>query len=80
MATHSSILARSIPWAEEPGRLWSIGPQSWTRLKWLSMHARTKARNSVTGHELISMTSFSKMTHSVLLHPWLEPQLVGFLG
>ena len=25
MATRSSILARSIQWTEEPGRLWSIG-------------------------------------------------------
>ena len=25
MATHSSILAWSIPWTEEPGRPWSIG-------------------------------------------------------
>ena len=28
MATHSSILARRIPWIEEPGGLWSIGSQS----------------------------------------------------
>ena len=27
MATHSSILARRIPWTNEPGRLWSMG--SW---------------------------------------------------
>ena len=27
MATHSSILARKIPWTEEPGRLQSIGSQ-----------------------------------------------------
>ena len=27
MATHSSILARRIPWTEEPGRLQSIGSQ-----------------------------------------------------
>ena len=27
MATHSSILAWKIPWAEEPGRLWSMGSQ-----------------------------------------------------
>ena len=27
MATHSSILAWKIPWAEEPGGLWSIGSQ-----------------------------------------------------
>ena len=25
MATHSSILARRIPWTEEPGRLQSMG-------------------------------------------------------
>ena len=27
MATHSSILARKIPWTEEPGRLPSMGSQ-----------------------------------------------------
>ena len=32
MATHSSILARKIPWTEEPGRLQSTGSQSWMRL------------------------------------------------
>ena len=36
-ATHSSVLARRIPWIEEPGGLQSRGgiPKSWT---WLSMH------------------------------------------
>ena len=32
METHSSILAWGIPWTEEPGRLQSMGSQSWTRL------------------------------------------------
>ena len=32
MATHSSILARRIPWTEEPGRLQSMGSQSQTGL------------------------------------------------
>ena len=32
MATHSSILAWKIPQTEEPGRLQSMGLQSWTRL------------------------------------------------
>ena len=32
MATHSSILAWGIPWTEKPGRLQSIGLQSWTQL------------------------------------------------
>jgi len=27
MATHSSILAWRIPWAEDPGRLYSMGSQ-----------------------------------------------------
>ena len=27
MATHSTILAWSIPWTEEPGRLQSVGSQ-----------------------------------------------------
>ena len=38
MATHSSILAWRIPWIEGPGGLQSIGLQSPTQLKWLSMH------------------------------------------
>ena len=29
MATHSSILARKIPWTEEAGGLQSTGSQSW---------------------------------------------------
>ena len=35
-ATHTSILAWRIPWTEEPGRLWSRGPQrvgcNWSNL------------------------------------------------
>ena len=33
MAIHSSTLAWKIPWMEEPGRLQSMGSQSWTRLR-----------------------------------------------
>ena len=40
MATHSSIPAWRIPWTEEPGGLQSMGSQSRTQLKQLSMHAR----------------------------------------
>ena len=36
MATHVNILARGIPWTEEPGGLRSIGSQSQIRL---STHA-----------------------------------------
>ena len=37
MATHSSILARKVPWTEEPGGLQSVGSQkSQTQLKLLN--------------------------------------------
>ena len=32
MAIHSRTIAWKIPWTEEPGRLQSMGLQSWTRL------------------------------------------------
>ena len=32
MAPHSRTLAWKIPWMEDPGRLQSMGSQSWTRL------------------------------------------------
>ena len=37
MATHSSILARIIPWTEEPGRLRSMGSQRVGR-DWVTKH------------------------------------------
>ena len=43
IATHSSILACRIPWTEESGGLQSIGSQSWTWLKQLSMNIQTHA-------------------------------------
>ena len=39
MAIHSSTFAWKIPWTEEPGRLQSMGSQSWTRLSdFTSLH------------------------------------------
>ena len=46
MATHSSILARKIPWTEEPGGLWFMGPQSQTRL---STHAQLLGDDDAAG-------------------------------
>ena len=39
MATHSSILAWTIPWTEEPGRLVHRVSKNQTWLNWLSTHA-----------------------------------------
>ena len=38
MATHSSLPAQRTPWMEEPGGLWSMGPQNRT---WLSNWAQS---------------------------------------
>ena len=54
MVTHSRILAWSIPWTEEPGGLQSVGSQSQTGLKQLSMHAHTAQEFflvNLTGHK-----------------------------
>ena len=45
MATHSSTLAWSIPWTEEPGTLWSTGSHK-VRLNW-SDSARTAGRHYI---------------------------------
>ena len=55
MAIHSSTIAWKIPWTEEPGRLQSMGLQSWTRLsdftnyvfKILSSHLRISYVSSI---------------------------------
>ena len=41
MATHSNTLAWKIPWAEEPGRLRSVGSQRFDMIEWLSSHTHT---------------------------------------
>ena len=44
MATHSSILARRIPWREEPSRLQSTGSQSRTRLGGQAQYRAAKGK------------------------------------
>ena len=48
MATYSSILAWKIPRTEEPGRLQSMGSQSWTQLKQLSTMRVTKIKKDLS--------------------------------
>ena len=50
MDTHSCILAWRIPWTEETDGLQSIGSQSQTRLKLLSMHTSLFGRIKDSGH------------------------------
>ena len=54
LATHSSILAREIPWAEEPGRLQSMGLQK----------SRTQLSDRTT-----TTNSTEKLRESEILRP-----------
>ena len=57
MATHSSILAQKTPWAEEPGRLQSIGHKSWTRLSPIFLSIKHKYT-----YDIVRETTFSMIT------------------
>ena len=46
MATHSSILAWRLPWAEEPGRLQAMGLQELDMTQRLNHHHVNKVRES----------------------------------
>ena len=48
MAPHSSILAWRIPWIEKPGRLQSMGSQSWTRYSNSTQHS-SSLRSAIPG-------------------------------
>ena len=57
MATHSSILAWKIPWAEDSGGLQPIGSQSVTQLSvrvCTHMRVRARARAHTHTHTFVS--------------------------
>ena len=74
MATHSSILARRIPWTEEPGGLQSMGLQR-VRHDWVTEHA---CRNPNQDSELLTITNFLNVDklhseHSYTVNAKLQP-------
>ena len=54
MAAHSGILARRIPWTEEPGTLQSMGPQRVTH-DWATEHTHTGVDWIVNPIEVMSL-------------------------
>ena len=69
-ATHSSILAWRIPWAEEPGRLWSIGSQvghDWSDLECTQI---------ITTHCHFFLLLLSELMVDVL---WRLSEIIGFI-
>ena len=77
MATHSSILAWRIPWAEGPGRLQSMGSQELDMTEWLSAAStqqmpdmREASVRSLDGEDPLEK---EMATHSSIL-AWEIPQ------
>ena len=72
MATHSSILACSIPWTEEPGRLQSMGSQrvghGWATSLWFS-HNNSQSVQSLS-HALVVSDSLwpHRLQHGLPVH------------
>ena len=66
MATHSSILARKIPWTEEPGRLKSVGLQRVGQDWAISLYRKDTV-------EQIPRHSFSHMAPMIQVCPKAEP-------
>ena len=65
MATHSSILTREIPWAEEPGGPW--GPKSQTRL------------SSQTAVTILPSTDYNYPFIQIYLLPFQERFVTSFI-
>ena len=63
MATHSSVLAWRIPWAEEPGGLQSMGSQK-VRHSWEHTHSSQSIFGSTHTH---THTHTHTATHSITL-------------
>ena len=76
-ATHYSILARKIPWTEEPGRLQFMGTQSQT---WLSTHTQTHTTEYLESFIIIHIALSIHSEKAVASHsstlawkiPWME--------
>ena len=79
MTTHSSILAWSIPWTEEPGGLWSIGSQ---RVR----HNRSDlaCRGMETSQRQKTVFPFlgpdTKKKHTQLKQPWVQVPFLSLVG
>ena len=65
MATHTSILAWKTLWTEEPGRLESMGLQSWTQP---STHAHTRRDEGGVKKDIMSSSSWNLAGHNINRH------------
>ena len=80
-STHSRILAWRIPWTEEPDVLQSIGSQSQTQLKQLSLHACRVGRTWLQGGQAVSQSLWPVLQDSppTLLQAQVPAPLAGYV-
>ena len=85
MAPHSSTLAWKIPWTEKPGRLQSMGSQSWTQLSNSGLEetqagiktARRNLSNLRYADDTILMAESEEELKSLLMKVKVESEDVG---
>ena len=63
MATHSSVLAQTSPWTDEPGRLQSMGSQR-VGHDWVSEHMLMRGCRGTEPHQITQCVQDSK--HSLI--------------
>ena len=83
MATHSSILAWSTPWTEEPGRLQSMGSQELGMTEWhacMRAHACARAHTHTHTHRSFPGGSDCKQSCCNAGYMGLNPGLGGSPG
>ena len=70
LATHSSILARKIPWTEQPVRLWSTGSKRVEQMadscQWMAKTTTIKKKKSWTGVKWLSKHACNQVIVSSL--------------
>ena len=87
MATHSSILAKEIPWTEDPGGLWLMGSQnSWAQLSdynntlllkpWVTKQLRCRLQINTVSHCGASLKSVYTFNRSEWGSGWASGKTV----
>ena len=74
MATHSSILAWSIPWTEEPGRLQSMESQELGMTEWhvcMRAHARSHTHTHTHTHREASLVAQTVNNPAAMQDTWV---------
>ena len=84
MATHSSILARKIPWTKESGKLQSVGLQR-VRHDWTTEHTyKKKWITSLTllhfMHELSAMNRLAHLVYNSVAEGCYESRVIQMVG